>query len=183
MKKNSQWSLEELEQFDNSSGDFEALQDIPKAYREGIGYFFIVFSSLEHTTNLIVADMISDRAHDTGYRIISTLTMNNKIDFLSKILLSFIKNTGQKREGELKKIKQKFMEANTFRNYLAHANWTTLKLNGLVRTKIITDNDDGQIKFKYVKITPKIISKELKEADDLIQELESFVIDIHNAVI
>lgn len=46
-----------LEQFDNESGDYGALDLIPKTYSQRIGYFIIVFSSLEHSINLVIANM------------------------------------------------------------------------------------------------------------------------------
>ena len=55
-----------------------------------------------------------------------------------------------------------------------HANWQSLSDKGFVRTKIIVDNQDGYVKFKKTKITPKIIREKIKEIDELIQEIDEY---------
>lgn len=172
-----------LEQFDSEPGHYGTLDSIPKKYSEEIGHFIIVFSALEHSINLVIADMASDRAHDLGYRIVSGLRMRNKIEFLYKILLSFISSTNQlRRKKKLSKLKDELLDVNEFRNYLAHANWCTLKKNGLVRTKIATDND-GYVAFKNIKLTPIKIGKMTSKVDRLIVEVDVFFMNTQNAAL
>ncbi len=176
-------SFKELEQFDNDDGDYGSLDGITENYAPAIGEFLIVFSSLEHAINLVTADMIDDRSHDAGYRMLTLLGMRNKIDFLYKILLNFISVTNQDKKTELINLKKRLEDINTFRNKIVHANWGTLKKDGTVRTKIITDKDDGYVKFENVKISPEILGEATDETDNLISEIDSFFMEAQNAAL
>ena len=169
-----------LDQFDNFEGDYMALNTIPKSYRDSVGFFIILFSALEHCVNNEIADHLSDRAHETGYRVASTLTMKGKVDFLHNLLLRIITTTGQNKKTKLKEFKKRLTDLNTFRNYIAHANWGTLKKDGFVRTKILVDSSDGLVKFKMVKLPPSLINKKIDEVDLLIDELSDFSMSVHN---
>jgi len=176
-------SFKELEQFDNESGDYDCLDDIPTKYVKAIGEFLIVFSSVENIINLVISDMISDRAHDTGYRMIASLRMIDKIDFLYGILLNFISVTGQEKKKELVAIRDRLKIINTFRNNIVHANWQTLKNDGTVRTKIIIDNEDGGIKFENVIINIDALKNNISEAYSLIKEIDKFFMDAQNSAL
>ncbi len=172
-------TFEDLEQFD-FGGDFESYKDLPKKYFKEIGIFMISFSFLENALNIIVSEILSDRAHDTGYRVISTLSMRNKIEFFYSIFLNFISVTDQEKlKKKLKVIQKELTTISEFRNALAHANWSTLKRDGYVRTKITTNRDDGRIVFKNIKVTPQIISTATKQISSLIVCLEEFSDLVH----
>jgi hypothetical protein len=172
-----------LEQFDNEAGDFDSLGDIRDKLAIEIGEFLIIFSGLEHTINIVVSDMVSDRSHDTGYRILTALSMKNKIEFLYSILLQFISVTYQDKKKKLINLKSRLDSINSFRNKVVHANWLTLKKNGEVRTKIMTDNLDGGIKFENVTITKKVLKEAIKEAYSLNNEIDEFFMEAKNAAL
>lgn len=173
----------ELEQFDNEAGDYDSLGDIGQELSKQIGDFLITFSGLEHAVNLVVSEMISDRSHDSGYRMLMTLTMRNKVEFLYSILLQFISVTNQDKKEDLKKLKSRLESINSFRNKVAHANWGTLKKNGEVRTKIVTDDSDGAIKFENVVITKQVLKEAIQEADNLNNEIDEFFMEAQNAAL
>jgi pimeloyl-CoA synthetase len=172
-----------LNQFDTEEGDFDSLDSISAELSSEIGELLIVFSGLEHSINFVVSTMINERFHDHGYRILMTLKMGDKIEFLYGILLQFISETEQgDRKEELKKLVERLKKVNTFRNKVAHANWGTLKKDGNVRTKITMDSGDGGIRFENVKITRSILVKNIKETDKLILEIDDFFMDVKEKI-
>jgi hypothetical protein len=109
--------------------------------------------------------------------------MKNKIEFLYSILLQFISVTYQDKKKKLINLKSRLDSINSFRNKVVHANWLTLKKNGEVRTKIMTDNLDGGIKFENVTITKKVLKEAIKEAYSLNNEIDEFFMEAKNAAL
>ena len=74
MKKKSEieTKYEELEQYD-SRWDDEIMEKKEKRYASHIGSFLIWFSNLEHSLDIELANLISERSHDDGYIIIKDL--------------------------------------------------------------------------------------------------------------
>lgn len=167
-----------LEQYDFATDEY--LYKVIDKYSSLIGLFFIRFSELEHTLNLGIAEAIHDRTHQIGYIVIENLTMTNKINIFYKFylgLVSALERDDAKKE--LTRLKTQLAELNTFRNKLAHANWLTLSNKGMVRTKIIINDQDGQVLFKRVEILPKNIKFKIKETEKLTISLENFVEESH----
>lgn len=170
-----------LNQFDNYEGDYNSLDNIPKDYKENIGYLIIIFSSVEHSINLVISDLISDRSHEPGYQVVSNLRMNPKISLLETLLNSLMVHSNlTHRKDELTKIIDRLNKLNEFRNKVAHANWTSLKHDGMVRTRIKTNNKLGAVEFINFQITPKILSEQISEADLLITAVGDYFMSISN---
>ena len=140
-----------------------------------------MFSSLEHTINLVISDLINDRSHQPGYQVVSILKMNPKISLLQTLLTSLILQTGQEYKKEkLKAIINRLTNVNEFRNKIAHANWTSLKKDGTVRTSIKANNKLGAIEFIDYKISSTDIEERINEINDLIYIVDSFFMDAAN---
>ena len=165
-------SIEELEQFDYL--DNEYLERVIGAYSRLIGLFLIKFSYLEHEINLAIADIIQDRAHNSGYIVIERLTVANKIDLFYRLYLQLAAFAGKKDKERLLKIKKQLEDMNTFRNNVVHANWQSLTKKRFVRTKIMTDSDEGRIQFKNIKMDTALIRSKIYKIDPLINRVDTF---------
>ncbi|MDP2940158.1 MAG: winged helix-turn-helix domain-containing protein [Candidatus Omnitrophota bacterium] len=167
--------LETLEQLDFFEDDY--IDKVFDKYSQLIGWFLIRFSRLEHDFNIIIAEFFGDDYHETGYIVIKKLMFLNKIELFYDLYIrpiSFSEKNKKKQE-KLLNIKKRLDDINTFRNRVVHANWSSLNRDGFVRTKIITDyRVDGAVKFERVKITPKIIKKNIAEINKLIDDIETF---------
>ena len=167
--------LEILEQLDYFEDDY--INKVFDKYSQLIGRFLIEFSRLEHDFNITIAEFFGDDYHETGYIIIKKLMFFNKIELFYDLYIrpiSFSEKNKKKKE-KLLNIKERLNKINTFRNRVVHANWASLNKDGFVRTKIITDyRVDGAVKFERVKITPKIIKKNISEINRLIDTIETF---------
>jgi hypothetical protein len=49
-----------------------------------------------------------------------------------------------------------------------------LTKEGLVRTKIVVDDNDGYVKFKNVNIVPKIICAKIRQIEKLIKKIDKY---------
>ncbi len=162
--------IEELEQYDYLSDNFE--EKFISKYYPLVGLFTFKFSYLEHSLNMVIADYISDREHESGYLILQSLYFRNKIELFNRIFIRLSKFNRRKTFKEkIKSLNSRLEKLNKFRNSIAHANWCSLDESGFVRTKIILDEEDASIKFKKVKMDLITIRKNIKEIDALINKL------------
>jgi len=168
----SESDYEELDQYDFTDG--EHLEKVADKYASPIGLFLINFSVLEQELNLAIADFISDRAHEMGYVVIEKLTTSNKIDLFYKMYVRLESFKNKKNKEVLNKISEQLESLNTFRNNIVHANWQSLEKSGFVRTKIVVDNQEGFVKFRKVRITPKIIKQKMGEIEKLTDLIDNY---------
>jgi hypothetical protein len=160
-----------IKQFDHQFGEY--IEKVKSRYAPRIGLFFIRFSSLEHAFDIYLAERISDREHHSGYIVIEGMPLNGRIDLFRKLFAGFVRATRPRNAARLKAIVKRLHAARVFRNYVAHANWSTLENSGYVRTRI--DEDDGEIVFKRVRITPKVINAWIRRVSTLERDLDEFV--------
>lgn len=160
-----------LEQYDYVFGEYA--EKVKNKYAPRIGLFLIRFSSLEHTLDICLAERISDREHHSGYIIIEGMALHGRIELFRKLFSGFIKHIRPSHTTKLKLLVKRLHAARTFRNYLAHANWTTLKNTGYVRTRI--DESDGEVVFKRVRITPMVINAWIRRVMILERDLNNFL--------
>ncbi|PIY72191.1 hypothetical protein COY87_02255 [Candidatus Roizmanbacteria bacterium CG_4_10_14_0_8_um_filter_33_9] len=163
---------DELEQYDYSDGEY--LEKVVDKYSPLVGLFLVNFSILEQDLNLAIADFMHDDCHETGFVIIEKLTTSNKIELFYKMYVRLESFKDKKNKEVLDKIKKQLETLNSFRNNIVHANWQSLTKGGFVRTKIVVDNQEGYVKFKKVKITPKIIRQKIKEIEKLINQIDKY---------
>lgn len=153
---------EKLDQYDFPWDKDEVIFAKEEEYAKEIGGFLIAFSNLESAVNVLIADGISDRSHDLGYKIVKHLKYRNKIELAKELYIPVINSIPvekirKKSAQEFERIFTKLVDLGEFRNKVAHANWMSLNKSGYVRTTI-TSAKDGSIKFKKVIITPKNLS-------------------------
>jgi hypothetical protein len=160
-----------VEQFDYVDGGY--IEKVKAKYAPRIGLFLIRFSSLEHALDIHLAERLSDRAHHFGYVLIEGMRLDSKIKLFRKLFLGFVKATNPKFAANVETIVKRLHAARTFRNYVAHANWNSLQNNGYVRTKI--DASDGEVVFKRVRISPKVINAWTRRVIALEKKLDEFV--------
>lgn len=161
-----------LEQYDDV--DSEVFDDEQEKYFAPIGEFITCFSNFEHTLNYALAEFIQNRSHDTGYVVIQNVSMRNKIDLFFKLHLRLESYKGKVKTDNLKALYTEMQHANTFRNYVAHANWQTLDEDSYVRTRITTDSDEGLVKFIKAKITPVILRKNIRALENLTDDIYNY---------
>jgi len=80
----------------------------------------------------------------------------------------------------LSKIKKQLEKMNSFRNKIVHANWQSLDRDRFVRTKIITDPDEGRIKFRRIKMDTELIKSKIRKIDTLANRIENYTDNIWN---
>lgn len=165
--------FEKLESCDSLAED--QIEKVFDQYNTVIGAFLIVFSFLDHELNLAIVEFLGDDFHETGYTVIEKLSMSNKIDLFYKLYVR--QETLEHKKGKefLDKIKKQLELINVFRNSIVHANWYSLDKDGFVRTKIVVDNQEGFVKFKREKISPKIIKEKAREVSNLVEEISSYI--------
>lgn len=168
-KKNN---FEEMGQYDYIETEY--IKEVIDDYSSLIGLFLIDFSDLDHELNIAIADFFGDDYHETGYVIIEKLNFFNKIDLFYKVYARLESFKEKKTKKDLDKIKQKLKLINTFRNNIVHANWQSLSKSGFVRTRIVVDDQEGYVKFKKIKISPKIIKRKIEEIQQLIEKIDEY---------
>ena len=166
-----------LEQYDYVLGEY--IEKVKSKYAPRIGLFFIRFSALEHTLNICIADRLLDRTHQFGYIVIEGMTLNGKIELFRKLFQGFLKGAHRKHTVRLRVLVKKLHAARVFRNYVSHANWNTLEHTGYVRTRI--DEADGDLVFKQVRVTPKVINAWIRRVVELERRLEDFAESVQDA--
>jgi len=169
---NQRKNYDKLEQFDFSDGEY--LEKVINKYSSLIGLFLVKFNCLEQEINLAIADFLNDDCHEMGFLIIEKLMIKNKIELFYKMYVRLESFRNKKDKKILDEIKKQLKSLNSFRNSVVHANWESLTKDSFVRTKIIVDNQEGYVKFKKIKITPKIIRQKIKEIEKLINQIDKY---------
>ena len=145
---------DKLEQYDLVISDY--IDKAEDRYAPWIGLFLIRFSELEHTLDTTIADFLMDRSHEMGYLVIAGTSLNNKIELFRKLFHLHTKYMRPQKLARLKRLVKRLHDLRVFRNYVAHANWSTLEKTGYVRTRI--DEKDGEVILKKVRMTPDKIN-------------------------
>lgn len=177
MTKNND-KTETLEQYDFPWSEDEYIFANKSEYAEAIGDFLISFSNLESALNLLVVEMVNDRSHDLGYKVIKSLGYANKINLARDLYLPTIHHIPnnkirERRKNEFEIILKKLNQLGESRNKIAHANWVTLDKNGYVRTKIKSD-ETGTVQFIRIKITSSIMKKWSGQCDQNASKVYKF---------
>lgn len=159
--------------------EFEVIENQHTKYANSIGSFIISFAALEDSVDNDLANAVSDRAHEPGYRIIRYLSFRDKINFLKDNYSAFIKCLESKADkvrllNELKVIYDKLCELSEFRNKVVHANWQSLDMSGFVRTKVLENKDEFGIQFEKVKMTPGVLIKFRKQNESVAKKLSLY---------
>ena len=90
--------------------------------------------------------------------------------------------TNKKYQDRLLKIKKQLEEINSFRNNIVHANWQSLTKDRFVRTKILTDPDEGRVKFRKIKMDTELIKSKIRKIDSLINRIDNYIEKIHEVL-
>jgi hypothetical protein len=170
---------EGLEQYD-TSGSEDFMSEKEEDYSQHIGLFLMRFSTLEHTLDVEIANLISDRSHDDGYTIIKDLELFAKIELFYNLAfprVSYAYKRKQQKTNNLNSIRKKIENITVLRNKIAHAKWYTLDKEGYVRVDMKTSKEDGVIKFRKFKMTPALIRKGIRDIEALDEKLSLFVED------
>lgn len=155
--------------------DDDVFLSVQRKYVNPIGHFMIDFSDLENSLDEAIAKIIHDRTDELGYAVIEGLSVYNKISLFSSLYLRLESTKPKGNSKKIKTLKDELLRLNTFRNYIAHANWQTLDLQGYVRTKIVTDSEEGYIKFEKVQLTPDNIKSNTRDINRLSRSLFKYV--------
>lgn len=105
--------------------------------------------------------------------IIEKLSIWNKIDLFYKIYW-WMTSSYWKQNNKIKKLKERLDKINTMRNNICHANRQTLTENNQLRTKIVFDTDNWNIKFKNIEMRPILIKKAITEINNLINDITKY---------
>lgn len=168
---------EELEQYDYSSDD-DVMFRKQDQYSSCIGLFLIWFSNLEHSLDIELANLINDRSHDEGYVVIKDLEMFEKIELFYNLAFPRVHFSNKRKSQKMKSlilIYKKLDDLTILRNRIAHGKWNTLDKEGFIRVDAKTNKENGLIKFRKYKITPKIMRKGVTEIKALVDNLSLFV--------
>lgn len=165
---------EKSESLDQYDGWYEFLDGKEDRYAPLLGYFLIHFSVLEHSLNLALAEILHSRTHEIGYVVVEKLSLFDKIDLFRKLYLGIVSPQSKKGKDALLAICKRLEKINTFRNMIAHANWSTIDAQGFVRTRIKVDPSEGHVIFRNVRITRAIISTQTQEVKKLADDLDDF---------
>ena len=168
MKKNKN-KADILEQYDFVDTDY--MYDHLGEYEVFVGRYIILFSYVEHNVNTIISKLINEHTDELGYLVTTKMTMANKIDLIKRFSqLGSARNIEEYKK--LGKLASRLMDANEFRNVIAHANWASMKKNGMVRVKTKIDDTEG-VWFETRKVDTKEICERCHLLDELIHDLEN----------
>jgi len=181
MKKNNSKKIEakyeELEQYDSCWND-DVMTKKEEKYAYYIGTFLIRFSSLEHSLDIEVANLINANFHDLGYILTKDVSMFGKIELFYNLAFQQVNLTEKRKNQKIKQLTaiRKILEnLATLRNKIAHAKWNTLDKDGYVRIDTKISKENGFIKFKKTKINLTIMGRGMKEIEILKEKLPTFV--------
>jgi hypothetical protein len=141
-----------------------------------IGKYVIEFSYLEHALNLLIAELLHDGAHDLGYIVTTKMTMANKIDLLDRFT-RYEKHHELKRPLHVAPFIPELRSVNTFRNSVAHANWSVMKANGKTRVKISVDRERG-VWFKNKDLGIEVLEENLERLRALSLRIQGIELDM-----
>jgi hypothetical protein len=169
--------IENLEQFGRPEAELTDEQE--ESYSTSIGSFFMMFSYVETALDHLIITGISDRADESGYRVVKYFRVSDKINFANdhyRRVISLV-GDGRRRRGfeyRLRIIISKLEEVSRFRNKIAHANWESISETGFVRTKIKEGPNGEGIQFVKLRLTPDVINRFTAEAIKLAQKIDDF---------
>lgn len=133
-----------------------------------IGEFLIYFSELEHDLNIAIADIVSLHSHETGYLIVERMNFSSKIDLYYRLHLAYLAKVSYKRSASKKvyvenlgRMRKQIEQINSLRNSIVHADWVSIKRDGNVRVKILTDGEEGRVRFRTSKFSQKQLKSEI----------------------
>lgn len=127
-----------------------------------IGDILVSFSSLEHSLELAIAGLQSDRSDEPGMLIIKFLEDNQlKIDYFSETARQYILYSkhvkDSHREGfisQLKEIVKRLGYAAGIRNIIAHSKWSTITKDFMVVNSTKLNKTTGRVEVKLYKLNP-----------------------------
>jgi hypothetical protein len=162
----------DLEQFDYVAA--EVIEDVEDELAPLIGFFLINFSLIEDALNTAIAEIVNGRSNEPGYFVVEKLGFYDKIELFFKFYLRIVSFQEGNGKDDLILIRDRLKDINTFRNIVAHANWTTIDEDGFVRTKIKIGGEEGNVTFTHVKITLEMFKTQIEEIDSLEEALNTF---------
>src|SRR5258708_10957344 len=79
---------EMLEQHDYSTDDY--IYEVENKYSPLVGMFLIRFSTLEHSLNIAIAEIVHSGTHELGMVVVENLTTRNKIELYYKLYIRLV---------------------------------------------------------------------------------------------
>lgn len=163
MKKNHDNGIEfkyvELEQYDHYDEDLMVKNQ--HRYDKRIGSLMIAFNELEKTVERGISFLVSDRSDDNGMRIIIDYSFRQKLILFQRLATVYLHYAKGKKDTKeivrLKALLKLLLSAAEIRNIIAHAKWMSLDEDGFVRSNKSSLSDEAWVRFKYYKLTPKIL--------------------------
>jgi hypothetical protein len=164
---------DQLDQYDFVDTDYMDQNSV--LFAKPIGEFLISFSYLEHALDRLISEIINDRTDSIGYLITAEMKMANKIDLLQRFV-KLEKYHGLKRPRRINPVISKLKMVNTFRNRIAHANWSSMRADGMTRIKTKVDKDNG-VFFENFNLSKEEIKRAQSELDSLIQQIDNLELE------
>ena len=155
-----QYDFADTDYMDENEDDFSPL----------IGQYLITFSFLEHQIDQMLAEIINERSDETGYLVTANMSMFNKIDLLQRFMELAVSHD-VKQPNKFTPLLKRVKAANTIRNRIAHANWSSMKSDGTVRVGISVSEEAG-VNFVNIKLGIEELSDAQDELDAVISELD-----------
>lgn len=130
-----------------------------------IGQILVAFSELEHSLELAIAGLESDRADEPGMFIIKFLEDNRlKIDYFTErarqyiLYTEFIKEKNKNKTiAELREVSKRLSYAAELRNIIAHSKWNTITKRYTVVNSSKLNKDSGRVEIKLYKLSPSVL--------------------------
>jgi hypothetical protein len=166
--------MDPLDQYDFLDTDF--MDEHSDKFSKIIGEYIIDFSYLEHSLDKLISEMMDDRSDAVGFIIMSEMGMSNKIDLLEKFI-KLEKYHGLKRPKHIAPLIRELRAVNTFRNRLAHANWSSMRQDGMTRIKTRIDKNNG-IYFENFKLDTATIINARIVLGNLVSKIEDLELEI-----
>lgn len=163
-----------LDQYDFVDTNF--MDENSGSFAEPIGKFLIGFSYLEHALDRLISEIINERTDAIGYLITAEMKMANKIDLLQRFV-KLEKFHGLKRPRRINPIISKLKSLNTFRNRIAHANWSSMRPNGMTRIKTKVDKDNG-VYFENFNLSIVEINRAQIELEALLEDIDNLELEL-----
>ena len=164
---------EQLDQYAFIETDF--MDEHVNKFSHPVCNFLIIFSYLEYALDKLISEIINSRSDLIGYIVTSEMSMANKIDLLERFV-NLGKHHGLKWPHDINVIIKKLKSINKFRNRIAHANWSSMRHNGITRVKTKVDQDNG-VYFENFNLSLKAIHSAQLELDSTIKLINSIELE------
>lgn len=169
--------------FDENDDPYRELEKVSPY----VGEILLAFSNLEHSLELAISGIVSDRSDEPGMFLIKFLADNRtKIEYFSEATRQFIAYTDQIRDkdkpkalAELKRLVKVLNTHAEIRNIIAHSKWNTITKDFYVANSTKLNKTTGRVEIELYQLRPKVLCAIITGINITNDSLWKFIDKVH----